>query len=529
MTSLLGRNASTDNPIKRKYHLRANKDGFPVNQQVPRTIQTYTGTGGVGVSIDYNGSNDLVIFAANLTGDLIVTLCPSSANDIFNLLGKELKIHINGATTRSITLNSSPAFMKINATALTQLSHVIVGNGLSKTLTLSFTSTGLWNLDYGASIINSFPSTLPSMSFQRSTYVYGKLTGFGLPSVYIPDTTVYSVLFGGLNRETEGYILPGSEITSITGPGQQVVFFVYVPASQRTEPTNIYGYLYQGSVYFGTFTVQLSPILSNVYDIPYFTGANSDGTLKMLNLNNGIVSMICVDAEGSTVNLGANLIAIANSIADSLYFFVYSTSNTLIRCRSYINNQLIQNFIDVSTFNSAFWTPGAVISDLEYDEKNKCLYVLPNQNGALLLRIPIIPMDEVNRSNINPRTGSSTSRQLTIANAQELQSIAVCPYTSALYVGYSRTVGNLSVNVYQDFNSLSLSFTYIHPSIATDSIVVGFTALGQLLLHYETTRLVVTLNNGRPLSATGGDQLSVFTLTTFCPSLSRTCYGWTQG
>ncbi len=529
MTSTLSRNAVTPTEVTRLYSLRANKEGFPINKQVPRTIQTYTGVGGVGVTLDYDGSNDVVVFAENLTGDLIIRFCPSAINDKYNLLGKDVKIHINGATTRSITLNSSPSFMKINATALTQLSHVITGNGLSKTITVSFVSLNLWNLDYGASAIYSFPTNLPSMSFQRVSYTYGRFSSFFVPSVYIPDNSVYSVLFGELNRETEGYIFPGTEITSVQGPGQQIVYGVYIAASQRTEPTNIYGYLYQGSVYFGTFIVQMSPILSNVYDFPYFTGANSDGTLKMLRLDDTNVDRIALDAEGNTVKLDGDLVAIANSIADSIYFSVYSTSNTVIQYESFVSPPFTEVLLDVSTLSSAFWTAAAKISDIEYDEKNRCLYVLPDLNNALLLRIPILPMDEVNRFQGPVITGSFTSRLLNIAGGQTPHSIAVCPLTSAIYIGHSRLVGNVSIAVYQDFNSLSLSFLYTHPSISTRDVIVGFTALGQLVIHYERDLSVVTLERGRPLSNTPGDIINVFTLNSYSPSLSRTCYGWNQG
>jgi len=527
MTSPLSRNALALTPISKKYYLHSNKEGYPLNKQVPRTIQTYNGTGGT--TISYDGSNDIVIVAENLTSNLIISFCPSVANDRLNLLGKEVKIHITGPTTRSITLNSAPVFMKINGTSLTQVSHIIPGDGLSKTITVSFATTGTWNVDYGASASPSLlPTTLPSVSFQRVTYVYGRFAFTFVPSVYIPNSATYNLVLGDLNRDSEGFLLPGSFPTSLTGAGQVNVFFFYYPASRRLEPTNVYGTIYQGSVYFGSFTIQMSPILSGVYDFPYFTGSNTGGTLKSLRLDESNVDRLAIDANGGTVELNGDLIAIANSIADSLYFFVYSDSDTVIRFTSFISD-LTDVFLDVSTISATFWTPGARIADIEYDEKDKCLYVLPGTNGGLLLRVPVIPMDQINRPDDIPRTGCFTVRQLTIVGANALNSIAVCPLTSALYVSYSRLVGNLSVNAYQDFDSLSLSFTYIHPSIPNGRIAIGFTALGQFLIHYEATKLVVSINNARPFTSTLGDLYAVFTLNSFSASLSRTCYGWTQG
>lgn len=171
MTSQLSRNADVTTPVSKIRYLRATKDGFPVDKQISRSIQLYTGAGGVGVTMDYDGSNDVVIFAANLTGDLIIRFCPSSVNDKYNLLGKEVKIHINGSTTRSITLSSSPSFMKINSTSLTQLSHVIIGDTLSKTVTVSFTTVDLWNVDYGSSVSSITQAMTASPKYYRNAYL----------------------------------------------------------------------------------------------------------------------------------------------------------------------------------------------------------------------------------------------------------------------------------------------------------------------------------------------------------------------
>ena len=46
MTSLLALNARLPSAISRKRYLKADKEGVPLDKQVPRTYQVYEGTGG---------------------------------------------------------------------------------------------------------------------------------------------------------------------------------------------------------------------------------------------------------------------------------------------------------------------------------------------------------------------------------------------------------------------------------------------------------------------------------------------------
>ena len=185
MTSRLASNAIVPTNSTRKHSLAATKDGEPLNRQVPRTLQVYSGVGGV--TIDYDGSDDVLVLTSSFTGNLTIRFGPT-AREIRNNLGREIKIHIPEATTRTITLDTSPAFMRLNGTNLTQLSHVIPGDLISKTITLSPTNVALWNLDYGSAVnsLNPFPllahsSTVSVLYKALATTAISGLVRFGVP------------------------------------------------------------------------------------------------------------------------------------------------------------------------------------------------------------------------------------------------------------------------------------------------------------------------------------------------------------
>ena len=77
MTSSLATNAVVPNNITTPYFLKSTKDGVPINRQVPRTYQVYAGTGNQ--TIDYDGSNEIIINGTFLTGPLIINFGPIKA------------------------------------------------------------------------------------------------------------------------------------------------------------------------------------------------------------------------------------------------------------------------------------------------------------------------------------------------------------------------------------------------------------------------------------------------------------------
>lgn len=517
MTNVLATNAIVPKKIDTPYFLKATKQGFPISGQVPRTYQRYTGTGNQ--TITYDGSNEITVVGQTLVGPLIITLGP--AQMIRNMVGRTVTLNVSAPISQTITLNSSPAFMKINGTGLQQLSHVIPGDNISKSITIYFQSETFINVDYGAASASlGIVPLLPETISLTSSYVHGMSTPFGLPSVYIPDNETYDVTFNELEETYEGHLEPIT--TSVTGPGTQILSFVFTPAPRRTDSTAITGYLSSGGQYYGSFSMRLNPILRNVLDVGYFTGANSDGTLAMYDpLVTPAFSELANDPNGSIIELGADLLCHTVSLEDSLIFFVRSTSQTIIRFFS-IATRVEGVVIDVSSLPIGGWTTGAKIIDLAYDEATDALYALPNGPTSLLCRIPIC------RYNVNDpttvRTGTIISRALTITVGSTVFSMAVCPFTGTLYFAFRTAVSNNIIQIYHSFDAMAAGGQFTHPSINTGRTSIAYNPRGQLIAHYEWNNSVYYLPGGNTITPPA----FVFAYNTpvFHTSLSHNGYGW---
>jgi len=517
MSNSLATNAVVPKAIDTQYYLRASKNGFPINGQVPRTYQIYTGTGNE--TITYDGSNEIRVFGGTLTGDLIISL--GSLQSTRNWVGRTVTLNIIAPITRSVTVTTGGALISINGTALQQLSHVIPGDGNSKSITIYFHTPNSISLDYGAASVVTLAPKLPQMSTLLTTYPYGQITGASLPVFSIPDSGTYDVVVNSLNKQTEGYL--DNVTTSITGPGVQNLFLVYYPASGRTETTDVTGYITKSGEYFGSFTVQFSPILTGVYEAPYVVGSSAAGGLSMYSLDSVDNTKIAITSNGFPVDLGANLRSIATSIRNNVVFFVSSTSNTTIRFYSF-NTGFSTVFLNVASAGVAYWTVGATILDIAFDERENCLFVLPNLPTAILLRIPVLPVDEIANPGGFPRPGHFMSRTLTFPGTTALFSLAVCPITSAIYIASRPAATNNIIQAFSGFNSFVPLNAFVHPSVNTGRTAIAFTPKGKLCSLYESSNILEFVSDFVPGTWTGALVVSAFSV-----SLSQSCYGWVQG
>lgn len=94
MTSTTGKDAGLITPIEKKRFLQADKNGAPLNRQVPRTQQSYTGTGGETITL--NGSNYLFVTTA-LAGVLTI-----NCQDVSNLRGRLITIYVRGGVGQNV-------------------------------------------------------------------------------------------------------------------------------------------------------------------------------------------------------------------------------------------------------------------------------------------------------------------------------------------------------------------------------------------------------------------------------------------
>lgn len=95
MTSTFSKKAVVVKPHESKSYILADRNGFPLQGQVARTSDVYTGTGGTIVS---SGKNDLFINSI-LSSMLIVNM-----QDTPELIGRRITVSIRPATTQTVRL-----------------------------------------------------------------------------------------------------------------------------------------------------------------------------------------------------------------------------------------------------------------------------------------------------------------------------------------------------------------------------------------------------------------------------------------
>lgn len=522
MTNVLAVNAVVPKKIDTQYFLRATKQGFPINNQIPRTYQVYTGTGNQ--TINYDGSNEIRIFGQTLVGPLIINFGPQRR--LRDMVGRLVTLNIIGPVTQSITLNSSPAFMKINGTSLQQLSHVIPGDNISKSITIYFHSEQFINLDYGAAASTSLlQNNSARTSNLSSTYVYGTDTIFNLPAVYIPDAQSYGMFLNPLEPTTDGTV--SAFVGSLTGPGAQIVPFEYRPSPRHNKSTIVTGYIDDGGNASGAFDLTLSPILSNVFDNEFFIASNDSGIVSMydpLVSYGGVPTTL--DANGFNVDTPVDTGPIAVDLADSLLFYVETTSDTIIKWKSYTTYK-DGTLLRVSDLSNGVWNTGDRIVDIAFDDKNSSLVVLPNNSTTgKILNIPIKPYKNSDPNTVY--TGVLLGGIFNLGVGTVLHSLAVCPITREIYVACKPSLFTNSIYKLKPFPDLNSTFSHQDPTINTGRTAVCFTSQGTLLILFESTLDLYRVNNGWDLSTQPGSRSVLYTLSQYHRSLSPNCYGWTQ-
>ena len=97
MTSVVATDAVILTPMDKERPLLADKSGAPLNKQIPRTLQLYTGNGATPITFD--GSNALFVTGA-LGGALTV-----NATTVNNLIGRAISIYVRGGVGQNVVIN----------------------------------------------------------------------------------------------------------------------------------------------------------------------------------------------------------------------------------------------------------------------------------------------------------------------------------------------------------------------------------------------------------------------------------------
>ena len=143
MSNPLAIDANVLSAVDKPRYLKVDGNGLPLNKQVPRSYQRYSGTGG---SLNYDGSNELLIFSDLLVAPLNVVLGPT-ISVIRSLIGRYLVLHVLGTSAQPITVTSTPALMVVSGTPGSTNSYVLPGGGIYKTVTIYFASSSQFVVD----------------------------------------------------------------------------------------------------------------------------------------------------------------------------------------------------------------------------------------------------------------------------------------------------------------------------------------------------------------------------------------------
>ena len=126
MTSSFSKKAVVIKPHETKYFVHADKNGYPLNGQIARTVDVYTGTGGTIVA---SGKNDLFVNNV-LTSTLVVNM-----QDTPELIGRRITVTVRPGATQIVRLLFPAAgyivYVDGSAAAVTQYDIPVSANAQS--------------------------------------------------------------------------------------------------------------------------------------------------------------------------------------------------------------------------------------------------------------------------------------------------------------------------------------------------------------------------------------------------------------
>lgn len=565
MTSLIGANAVVQTASDKVRFLKADRNGFPLNRQVPVTYQNYTGNGG---QLVWDGSNEININAGLLTSNLTVFIS-QSLESLRSMIGRVVFINIEGSTIRSITISSVGTIMRISGTNTTTSNYVINPQNICRSIRVSVKGTGTLILDEGGTISSHYTflntgsgapvynytaatnvafrsllrtrfldtilnvdditlsNTMPTFNKLTILYPYMTKTYFSsLQPIYIPDGSVYTVLIDQLEPIEEGSVV--LDTGSIVGPGYPKIAIDHQPAPRRKEPTEIRLNIVDTDAgdYVGMGMCILAPILTNVKDKEYVCGSYGNGTLGMYDpYNNAGSSFTMRDANGIQVVLANNLNTVTVDIQDNLFFYTLTSSNTTIRwyCPSTGSSGVLLN---VSSLLGTIWVAGGIIADICYCEEESILYVLPEVGNDRILYIPILPYEPLDSGNV--RMGTIHSRTATLGATTTMYSICIDEITRMKYIAAKPLASNATIySLVDNGSSLTGQNTFVTTIATTQRISLMYGSRGRLFVLYELNNRLHYLAYGASLNF--GLQIAYDLPAPFMKSLTRNLYGCTQG
>ena len=546
MSNDLANDAELVSTITKHRYLEVDKSGYPLNKQVPRTVQVYQGTGGD--QLFYDGSNDILIKADDLSADLQIILGPEIQN-IRNLVNRQLTIQISGRTENTISIDSNPVEMWINGTSSRESYHNIIGDNTYKTVTLYFSEEEYINLDYGAAggiqtitnigagqtiATNNSPTNvdLKSIVGGNNISTINDATTITVLSI-VPTAAPVSIFYNYMNpitvNFTWSYQTPDILSASIVEPpafdeGTVTILtsttFTFTPAPRLTRSVLIVVRLTFNSGTFTTLVIKLQPRLNfstdTNMDLSLATSA-TDGTLYQYNIQSFTLRPM-INYDLTPVVLPGICTCIAMNVADNILYFVLAASINVVRYYDFVTKAVGIVIPDITAVGQ--WTIGSVIAAMCFDQKDNVLYVIGDNINSRIEAFNTIPF---NRALGVPLIGAACNYASPVPNVVGTvhQDIDIDPgsktfictvFDSAAAATYARQLGGLS--------GLPTNNSLLSIAPNTDAHIF-FGASGRIYTKGETNKQMRMFNSG-----INGGSVVIFTDTANLTDITgRSPYG----
>ena len=553
MSNDLANDAELVSTITKHRYLEVDKSGYPLNKQVPVTVQTYQGTGGD--QLFYDGSNDILIKADDLSADLDIILGPEVQN-IRNLVNRQLTIQISGKTEKTISIDSNPVEMRINGTSSRESYHNIIGDNTYKTVTLYFSEEEYINLDYGAAVGTIIPSggiqTITNIGAGQTIATNNSPTNVDLKSIVggnnigtindattitvlsiVPTAAPVSIFYDYMNpitvNFTGSYQTPDILNASIVEPpafdeGTVTILtsttFTFTPAPRLTRSVLIVVKLTFNSGTFTTLVIKLQPRLTfstdTNMDLSLATSA-TDGTLYQYNIQAFSLKPM-INYDSTPVVLPGICTCIAMNVADNILYFVLAASINVVRYYDFVTKAVGIVIPDITAVGQ--WTFGSVIAAMCFDQKDNVLYVIGDNINSRIEAFNTIPFNRAlgvpligaacNYASPVPNVVGTVHQDIDIDSGSKLFICTV--FVSAAATTQARQLGGLSG---PPTNNSLLS---IFPN--TDAHIF-FGASGRIYTKGETNKQMRKFNSG-----INGGSVVIFTDTANLTDITgRSPYG----
>lgn len=555
MSNDLANDAELVSTITKHRYLEVDKSGYPLNKQVPVTVQTYQGTGGD--KLFYDGSNDILIKADDLSADLEIILGPEIQN-IRNLVNRQLTIQISGRTENTISIDSNPVEMRINGTSSRESYHNIIGDNTYKTVTLYFSEEEYINLDYGAAVGTIIPSgaggiqTITNIGAGQTIATNNSPTNVDLKSIVggnnistinnattitvlsiVPTAAPVSIFYDYMNpitvNFTGSYQTPDILNASIVEPpafdeGTVTILtsttFTFTPAPRLTRSVLIVVRLTFNSGTFTTLVIKLQPRLTfstdTNMDLSLATSA-TDGTLYQYNIQ-GFSLKPMINYDFTPVVLPGICTCIAMNVADNILYFVLAASINVVRYYDFVTKAVGIVIPDITAVGQ--WTIGSVIAAMCFDQKDNVLYVIGDIINSRIEAFNTIPFNRAlgvplmgaacNYASPVPNVAGTVHQDIDIDSGSKLFICTV--FVSPGATTQARQLGGLSGPPTNN------SLTSIFPN---SDAHIFFGASGRIYTRGETNKQMRKFNSG-----INGGSVVVFTDTADLTDITgRSPYG----